>query len=170
MTSLHGPEPLIDALLAKLQGGLAERLAQINAEATDNIVLSTPQAADYYIAPIDQLPVAPAIIAAAGPAQWAEEGAHAFITSYDVTIYVLEEDPDRQVLARKLQRQVRAIIETVWDDEPREALANPDGGQSLVFRIRPRTTVPGRVFEPDSGDSWRAFYLVIFQASMFEGD
>lgn len=171
MTSIHGPEPLVDAIIAKLQSGLAERIAQINSEATDNIVIEAPQEVDYYTAPIDQLPNAPSIIVTAGPAQWVGEGTHSFEATYEVAVYVLEADPDRQVLARRLQRQARAIIEAVWDDTPREqaggVVAN---GQPLVWRVRPRTTTPGRAFEPGSDDSWREFYLVIFQASMFEGD
>ena len=170
MTSIHGPEPLVDAIIQKLKSGLAERIALINAEAADNIVVTTPQDVDYYTAPIDELPVAPAIIVYAGPATYAEEGSHSFITSYDICAYILEEDSDRQILGRRLQRQARAIIEALWDDEPREAISNPDSDIPLAYRIRPRTTAPGRVFEESATDSWRGFYLVIFQASMFEGD
>jgi hypothetical protein len=50
----------------------------------------------------------------AGPAQWTGEGSHSFSdVSYDVCVYILEEDLDRQVLGRRVQRQARAIIETL---------------------------------------------------------
>lgn len=171
MTSIQGPEVLVDACIAKLKAGLAERVAQINAEATDNIVVETTQDADFYTALIDLLPHAPSIIVWAGPAQYIEEGQHSFIVTYELCVYVLEEDLDRQILGRKLQRQARAITECLWDDAPKEqagtATAN---GQPAVWRCRPSRTVPSPLFSGEEPDSWRGYYLVIFQASMFEGD
>lgn len=172
MTSIQGPEVLVDACISKLKAGLAERVAQINAEAADNIVITTPQDADYYTALIDLLPHAPSIIVWAGPAQWTGEGSHSFIdVAYDLCVYVLEEDIDRQNLGRRLQRQARAITEVLWDDAPREqAGAIGPNGQPSVWRLRPRTTTPSPLFSGEEPDSWRGYYLVIFQASMFEGD
>lgn len=172
MTSIHGPEALVDACIAKLQAGIPTRIAAINAAATDGIVLDVPQNADYYTALIDQLPNAPSIIVYAGPAQWTGEGSHSFSdVAYDLCVYILEEDLDRQVLGRRLQRHQNAITECLWDDAPKEqAGATGANGQPIVWRLRPRTTTPSPLFSGEQADSWRGYYLVIFQASMFEGD
>ena len=107
-------------------------------------------------------PDTPALIIAEGPAQFAEEGPHTLLLNLEVGVWVLEADPDRQVLGKRLQRQTRAVIESLWDSVPFEQL------DSKAYRLFPTRTQPGRVFEPDQVDSWRGFYLTIFSVQQIE--
>lgn len=171
MANLKLGEQLVELVVAKLKAGMAARITTINADATlqayarGDFQLDTPKASSYYTSGLSTIPEAPAIIVAEAPAEFGEEGPHSFLTRTQIAVWILEQDPDRQRLGKKLQRQSRAVMETLWDDDPKEALVS--GG--WAFRIFPTRTQPGRVFEPTEEDSWRALYLVLFVVQAQEG-
>lgn len=155
-------EPLVEAMVEKLKLGMPARISQINAELTD-MVMAAPADGSYFTGRVLDFPLTPAVFVMEGPARFAPEGAHGLRTEFDILVYVGESDQNGQLLARRLQRQVRAVIETLWDDEPREALAGS------AYNLHPIRTTPGTVFEPSSTDtSWRAFYVVVFRAEQLE--
>jgi hypothetical protein len=162
--SLKLGEFAVEAVKAKLIANMDSRIAAINTDAsipTLDPPLVSPLA--YYTSGIESIPDAPAIIIADGPAQFGEEGPHTLILDpIEIGVWVLEADPDRQILGKRLQRQTRAVIESLWDSPPQEQL------NANAFRIFPTRTQPGRVFEPDQVDSWRGFYLTIFAVQQIE--
>jgi hypothetical protein len=162
--SLRLGEYAVEQVKAKLQANMPSRVAAINADATlppIDPLLAVPS--DYYTSGFESIPATPAIIIAEGPANFAEEGSHTLLLDpLEVGVWVLESDPDRQVLGKRLQRQTRAVIESLWDSVPQEQLS------PIAFRIFPLRTQPGRVFEPDQVDAWRGFYLTIFNVQQIE--
>lgn len=162
--SLKLGEYAVELVKAKLQLNMASRVAAINSDAT-LVTLPAPLAAPvaYYTSGLESIPDAPAIIIAEGPSNFAEEGSHTLLLDpIEIGVWVLEADPDRQILGKRLQRQTRAVIESLWDSSPLEQLT-PN-----AFRIMPTRTQPGRVFEPDQADAWRGFYLTIFNVQQIE--
>lgn len=173
MASVKGGEVLVDALVAKLKNGLGARIDTINSEYNDGIDLLTPTAGDYYTSGLSSIPRAPAVIVAEGPMQLNPdlESPHSFITDTALGVYVLDQDTDRQRLGKRLQRLARAVIETAWDDAPLEQLVAVNGprpNQVCAYRLMVQGTQPGRVFDPETDDSWRGFYLVTFRATQIE--
>jgi hypothetical protein len=172
--SLKLGEPLVEAVKAKLQANVAARIEAINNDAALPILtpsLKVPADVDYYTSGLAAIPRAPAYVIAEGPMEVSPdtEGPHSFISQTEIGVWILEEDKDRQLLGKRLQRQVRATMEALWDSAPQEALAKADGSP-LAFRLIPLRTQPGRVFDPDQQtEMWRGFYLTIYQVEQLEG-
>ena len=166
MTSLRLAEVIVEAVKAKLQQNMPNRVSEINQDQSLPQLapeLQIPDNSSYYTSGLAAIPITPALIVAEGPARFTDEGPHSFITQTNIMVWILEADPDRQKLGKRLQRQARAVIESVWDDSPQETLLGS------AFRIFPLRTVPGRVFEPEQDDTWRGFYAVEFIAQQTEG-
>jgi hypothetical protein len=156
-------EYTVELIKSKLQANMPSRVAAINSDGTLPALdppLSVPVA--YYTSGLESIPDSPALIIAEGPASFSEEGAHTLTLDIEVGVWVLEADPDRQLLGKRLQRQTRAVIESLWDSAPQEQLS------PIAYRMFPTRTQPGRVFEPDQVDAWRGFYLTIFNVQQIE--
>lgn len=156
-------EYTVELVKAKLQANMPARIAAINVDAS--LPTIDPQLSDqhtYYTSGLESIPATPALIIAEGPASFGEEGPHTLTLDLEIGVWVLEADPDRQVLGKRLQRQTRAVIESLYDASPQEQL------DSKAYRIFPTRTQPGRVFEPDQVDAWRGFYLTIFNVQQIE--
>jgi hypothetical protein len=171
VVSIKGGEVLVDALVAKLKAGIPARLNLINAEYDDGLSLDAPKA--FYTSGLSAIPEAPALIVAEGPMNVDPEleTPHGITTDTMLGVYILEQDPDRQLLGKRLQRQARAVQEAAWDDAPQEQLVavnGPRSGQVCAYKLMVEGTQPGRVFDPDTDDSWRGFYLVTFRATQLE--
>jgi hypothetical protein len=158
-------EYAVELAKAKLQANLPSRIAAINADPSLpplDPLLAVPET--YYTSGLQSIPATPAIIVVEGPASFAEEGPHTLLLDpLELGVWVLEGDPDRQALGKRLQRQTRAVIESLWDSPPLEQLS------PAAFRIMPQRTQPGRTFDPDQEtDAWRGFYLTIFSVQQIE--
>jgi len=157
-------EYAVELVKAKLQANMPTRIAAINTDPSLPVIdrlLEVPVA--YYTSGLESIPDSPALIIAEGPTNFTEEGPHTLMLDpIEIGVWVLESDPDRQQLGKRLQRQTRAVIESLWDTAPLEQL------DSKAFRIFPTRTQPGRVFEPDAADAWRGFYLTIFSVQQIE--
>ena len=169
--NFKGGEVLVDALVAKLRNGVQTRIDLINTEYGDEITLTPPL--DFYTSGLSAIPRAPALIVSEGPMQIDPEleSPPGFITDTALGVYVLEQDSDRQRLGKRLQRQIRAVIECAIFDEPTKALVAVNGprpNQVCAYRLMIQGTQPGRVFDPDTDDSYRGFYLVTFRATQVE--
>jgi hypothetical protein len=167
-TALKLGEVIVDAVIAKLANGIETRCAAVNQEKNDGVVVEAPhqifpfglpgplaQAPCYVVTEFGESPV------------YQEDGPHSFAFQDLVAVMIVEEDPDRERVGRKLLRQARAVIECLWDDEPREALAGS------AYTLRPFRHIPGPTFEPNPAESisaWRSHYIVVFQAVQQEGD
>jgi hypothetical protein len=162
-------ETIIDAAIAKLVNGAAARCAAVNAEKNDQITIEAPAQGDIipFGSPAGPLQKAPAyVVTTFGESPvYQAEGPHGFVYGEQLAVMILEEDPDRQRVGRKLLRQQRAVVETLWDDPPREAL---DGS---AYTLQPVRHVPGPTFEPTSDTSaWRSYLIQIFVAQQMEGE
>lgn len=166
MANLKLAEPILDAVVAKLQAGVGARIAAINALDTRGIIVKTPENGDYYVGGAGGgIPRAPAIIVTDSPSdgEAEAEGPHSFIWQGEISVFVVDEDTDRQVLGRKLMRLARAAAETLWDDNPKEALAG--SAYHLAF-VREE---PGPVAQPeDETQYWRSWRYVTFRCWQLE--
>ena len=158
-------EYAVELVKAKLQTNMATRIAVINTDPA-LVPIDPPLVvpAAYYTSGLQSIPDAPAIIIAEGPSAFSEEGPHTLkLDPVEIGVWVLDQDPDRQILGKRLQRQTRAVIESLWDTAPLEQL------DSKAYRIMPLRTQPGRVFDPEEKkDQWRGFYLTIFNVEQIE--
>ena len=185
MTTLKLGENLVDAMIAKLKAGLDARIDAINLEKADAITVEKPKktggasldGSSYYTGgagpaiPDDGIP---AIIVAEGIAEYQKEGPHAFDFKPLVFLRVIDQAPEREILDKKLKRLARCVIETLWDDAPKEALV-PAGSAAtaipLAYHLELYQSRPGPVSEPDiEVVHWRSHYDVIFRAVQSEGD
>jgi hypothetical protein len=161
--TLHHAEAVIDLVVAKLQAGLAARLATINATDTQGITITTPDQHDYYVGGVNDLARCPALIVTVGETLWAGEGAHSLIGDHEIIVFCIDEDTDRERLTRKLWRMSRAVTEVLWDDTPQEALS------TTAYMIRPDREEPGPTEQPDEHTAnWRSGRAVVFTASQSE--
>ena len=178
MTTLKLGEVVVDAMIAKLKAGLGTRIDTINtAHAGDAVPITVEKprttggpsidGSDYYTGGVNSIPDMgiPAIIVAEGMAEYAKEGPHAFDFMPLVLVRVIDQAPEREILDRKLKRLTRAVIETLWDDAPKEALTGS------AYHLALYQSRPGPVSEPDiEVTSWRSHYDIVFRAVQSEGD
>lgn len=165
MPTLKLGEVVVDAVLAKLQAGYANRVSEINAEKADAIVISAPDPSDFYFAGVSELPRAPAVIVTQLPTdgEHEPEGPHSFTWSGDIAVVAYDTDTDRSHLARRLQRHVRAIVEILWDDAPQEGLAGS------AFYVKFVRDDPGPVSSAqDTGSVWSGMHVAVFRCSQAE--
>lgn len=174
MTTLALSEQIIDGMIAKLQAGLGTRVATINAADTQGVTIAAP--ALFYVGGPDDgtAPTQPAIvlteIAAGGDETYGEEGPHSFIYQTDILVGVFDLSTSRQELARKLLRQARAVIEVIWDDEPKESVFVAGSATvKAADRAFPVRHVPGPVFEPNAESQWSGLYGVVFRCLQLNG-
>lgn len=163
--SLQLAEPIADAMIAKLQTGLGARIATINDADTNGITLAVPQLFFVGGTPDGLPPTQPAIVVTElpGDQDW-PESSHSFVYTTHFLVYVFELDHDRQVLGRRLWRQARAFTEVLWDDDPRQRLADIDA------YVMPKRVRPGPVFDPTEDKSmWSGLYGVVFKVQATNG-
>jgi hypothetical protein len=152
---------VIDAI-AKLKAGLPQRLAAINMEKADEIVLLAPEEYAYYEGRLAEPPGLPAVWVMEGATRFRQEGAHGLLTRTELIVFIGDSDETGPRLARRLYRMARGVIETLYDDEPRERLANS-------YNLTPLHTRPGTVYEPEARhDRWHGFYRIVFAVDQEE--
>ncbi len=174
--SLKLAEPLVEGVKAKLIANMAARVSAINGDTQIPALrqpLKAPKDDSYYTSGLSIMPPEqPSIVVAEGPMSINPDelsGPHELATTTEIRVFILEADPDRQQLGKRLTRQARAVIESVWDADPAERINGLDGG-TLSWRIVPFRTEPGPVYDPDQEVSFfRAWYLVSFLAEQIEG-
>lgn len=168
--ALRLEEVAIDAIIAKLQAGWGDRIGQINAEKNDGIVCLGPDASSFYPGKMREVPIWPACFVLPAPTKFNEQGAHSMTTKQQINVWVCENGESGPILARKLLRQVRAVIECLYDDAPQEA-AFVAGSSTKIgpYRLFPKETRPGAVFQQPQGDQpWKGSTMVVFTAEQEE--
>ena len=166
MANLKLREPIIDAVIAKLKAGYSGHVTTINYADTVGITIAAPADVDYYYGRARDIPRVPAIVVSGMPgSDFTEEGAHSFLFATLIAVIAIDEDQDVSRLARKLDRHERAILETLWDDAPQEALTGS------AYRLFPQEDTLSPVHEPRDGGSapYRSWVGVVFSATQTEG-
>lgn len=166
-------EVLTESMIAKLQQYMPGRAQAINQffGNQDITQIKAPANENYHGGRVSDVAVVPSIYVLEGPSKFAAEGQHGLMTETEMLVYIADADQTGPLLAKRLQRQCAAIIESLWDDEPKEALivqSGPFSGITSAFRLWPQRTIPGSVFEPDAEHEWKAFYTVVFNARQVE--
>lgn len=171
MTEFRGlGETIVDALIAKLQAGWGTRAGLISAEYDDDLTIEAPDLSSYHVGRQTEIALIPACFVLAGPASFVQEGPHGLISVHQINIHVVEQEQTGPRLARKLLRQTRALIECLYDDEPKEQafVANSETVIS-AYDLTPLRTIPGAVFQPDARfESWRGSLQTVFTAKQLE--
>lgn len=166
-----GPELIVDAAVAKLKANLPDRIATINSEATDGLVVDTPDDGRYFTSAKRLYPPGTCLVVfdgRTGRAAGRSEGAHQLMTDTLLGVYVITDDADEEHLDRKLKRLNAAAIEALLDGTPKEQLQAADG--SLVaWQIQYRESTPSPLFHPDGdGAPLRASRLTVFSVARLE--
>lgn len=170
MADLQLSELIIDAAVTKLNAGLAARIATINTEKNDDVVLTTPTVYPFGIAPP---PPGPLVIVTDGGSpegsQFAAEGPHSFAYDLQLVVLVKADDSNQASLSRRLLRYERAVIETLWDDAPREQLTVTVGAVTNRPYINPARVIPGPVFNAQNDESLLSSYrIAVFKVTKRE--
>lgn len=161
MTNMKLGEVVVADVIAKLKEYMPQRTTTINAEKSDAIQIVAPDEDAYFRGREINFPATPAIFVMEGPTRFHNEGSHGIISEMQVIVYIFESDQTGEQLAVRLQRQARAVIESLFDGDPKERTAN-------AFNVMPLRTVPGTVFQPEAATSWRGFYTVVFKVEQLE--
>jgi len=154
-------EVAVDDVIAKLKEYMPVRTTMINAEKADEIQIVAPDEINYFGGREADFPTTPAIFVMEGPSRFKQEGPRGLMSEMQVLVYVYDSDQSGQLLRRRLQRQARAVIESLFIEEPRERTANG-------FNLTPMKTIPGSVFKPEQQHEWRGFYVVVFKIEQLE--
>lgn len=155
-------EVACDDIITKLREYLPGRLAAINLEMQDDLVMIAPADTDYFPGRVGDFPRTPAVFVMEGPTKFKQEGSHGLLSEIRVLIYLFESGQTGPHLAVRLQRISRATIEALFLDEPRERTANG-------YNLAPVSTIPGDAFRPDSEhNDWRGYYTVVFKVEQLE--
>lgn len=156
-------EVVIDLMIAKLQAGLASRVATINTEKADGITITAPADSQIFLGFPDVEPSEPSIFLLELPgADYTEEGPHGFQFTTDIAVVVYDLESDRQRLGRKLLRQARAATEVLWDDSPAEKL------DATAFHLKVIRHDPGQIFPQQFQSHWTGVYGVVFRVWQIE--
>lgn len=154
-------EVAVEDVVAKLKEYMPQRTTTINAEKADEIQIVAPAEDGYFTGRSSDFPVTPAIFVMEGPTRFRQDGSHGLLSEIQVLVYVFESDQTGPLLARRLQRQARAVVEALFDDLPRERTANG-------YNLAPTKTIPGSVFQPEADHAWRGFYVIVFTVQQSE--
>jgi len=169
MNALRLEEITLQAVIAKLQAGWSQRIAQINEEKSDEVYCEPPLPESFYIGRMQMLDVFPACFVLPGPTAFREQGAHSMTTRQQVNIWVCERGESGPVLAKRLLRQVRAVIEVLYDDAPQEAAYVANTTTVGPYRLFPKETRPGAVFQQPEGEQpWKGATMIVFTAEQEE--
>jgi hypothetical protein len=164
-------EVIVDAVIAKLQAGWQARCDHINAQYADDLFITPPPGdGDYFKGRARDIFSIPSCFVLAGPATFQKQGPHALSSVYQINIFVVEQESTGPRVASKLLRQVRAVLECLYDDAPMEA-AYIAGQSSVIgpYEIFPLRTIPGPVFRPeDQVDAWRGTTQIVFSCKQEE--
>jgi hypothetical protein len=173
MADMKLGENVTEGVKAKLQAGWQTRADRINSQWGDDIVIAAPATDHFFGGRVQELPGCPACFVMEGQTTFQGEGSSSLISSPEVLVYIADEDFNGPRLAKRLQRQVRAVIECVYADAPVKQVVSvgPFAGeaQNSIFQVFPVRTVPGTVFQPSAEESWRGIYTVVFRAQQDEG-
>lgn len=172
MADLKLGENITDSVIAKLKAGWAARATRINSQFADEIIIAKPDDSLFFPGRVHNLPACPACFVMEGITTFQGEGATFLLSSMEVLVYVVDEDFDGPRLAKRLQRQVRAVIETIFADAPVKQVTSVGpwaAATNSIFQILPLRTIPGTVFQPEANDQWRASYTIVFRAQQDEG-
>lgn len=173
MTVFLGSEVITAAVKAKLQANMPTRVEAINVEKNDDVTVAVPDINRYFTAARRLIaPGGSAILIMDGPMTILRggEGFHSLSTVTKVGVWVMDEDADEERLSLRLLRLTRAVIESLWDGDPKEQLNYSDGTPQLAWKLWPEQTVPGTPYQPEGpGSNLREFYLTVFAASRLEG-
>ena len=169
--NLRLSEPLIEAVKQKLIDNMPGRLAVINNDPNLPTIAPIGEPQAFYTAPLNPMPPAmPAVIVTDGNMTIAPEteGPHSFISDWAIAVLVVDENADRQILGKRLQRLTRAVMESLWDSDPKE-MVNLADGSNEAFRVFPSGVIPGPMLtEPDRPDVTRSFYTSVFSCRLLE--
>jgi hypothetical protein len=154
-------EVICDEIVEKLRAGLPQRLAAIQMEKGNDLPVVAPADTSYFVGRLNDFPFSPAIFVMEGPTKFRQEGSHGLMSMSEILVYVYEAGANGPELARRLKRQVRAVIECLFNDEPAERLPT-------AYQITPSRTVPGPTFQPESQHEWRGWYVVAFDVKQLE--
>lgn len=154
-------ETAVKDIVAKLKLYMPAAVALVNGDRADGIEIVAPGEQDYYTARTADFQTAPAIFVMEGPTRFSQEGSHGLMSDIQVLIYVAESDITGELLAKRLQRQTAAVIDSLYNQEPREKTANG-------WDLQPWRTIPGSVFKPDADHDWRGFYVTVFKVKQLE--
>lgn len=162
MSDVPDIEPVIAALMARLQADLSAAIDAVNLEVTDGTLLEQPQQIVDHVPPIEVLLAFPTVAVAEGIGRWADDTGWESTGVHEVSIVCFLQASDQQTLVRQLRRMRRAILRTVMDGRVLEDAEDPS--RNRAWGVMLRQIAPG----PTLGDlqassvvSWMSWVRIV---------
>jgi hypothetical protein len=145
-------EPVIDALVARLNTDLAAQITAVNGEHSDSFTVETPAQVLDFVPPRSHLSKFPTIGVADGPSRFEDDIGGSATGRHEIMVLVFLQDEDQRGLARKLRRYSQAIVRTVLAGRN---LGSGAWGTGLVSVV-PGPTLGDHPENPRTFMSWTA--------------
>jgi hypothetical protein len=154
-------EPLVTALVARLRTDLPAKVAEINAAATDGIVLPLPDPSRIYAFPPqgELLTDVPVIGVQDFPSTFDDDIGSSVTGNHALGIVIWASDADQNTLAWKLRRYCQAVTTVALDQRK-----IGDAWGTLLRRVYPGPTIDAE----ENPRTWVSFAVVEISARRSE--
>lgn len=164
MSTVPDIEPVIAALLKRLNDDLPLAVTTVNAAVTDGTLIDYPCAILDYIPPVEVLLSFPTIGIGEGPDRIEDDTGHASTGLHELSIVTFVQADDQQTLVRRLRRMRRAVTTCVMDGRVLEDATDPS--RNRAWGVRYKQGIPG----PTLGDlnaeqitSWMSWQRIVIE-------
>lgn len=164
MSDVPDIEPVIAALMARLQDDLPAAIDAVNGEVTDGTLIDQPQQILDHIPPVEVLLSFPTVAVAEGPGRWADDIGAEATGLHELSVVCFLQASDQQTLVRQLRRYRRALLRTVMDGRVLPDAVDP--ARNRAWGVMLRSIAPG----PTLGDlsaqqvvSWMSWLRIVIE-------
>lgn len=162
MPDIPDIEPVIAALLNRLQTDLPPAVAAVNDEITDGTRIEHPCQILDHIPPIETLLSFPTVGIGEGAGRWQDDTGHEATGVHELSIIAFIQADDQQTLVRQLRRTRRALLRVILDGRVLEDATDPT--RNRAWGVMLKQVVPG----PTLGDrdaeqivSWMSWVRIV---------
>jgi hypothetical protein len=164
MIQIPDVEPVIAALLARLQTDLPPAVDAVNSEVTDGTLIEQPRQILDYIPPVEVLLDFPTIAIGEGPDRWFDDNGHEVTGHHEIAVMAFIQADDQQTLVRQLRRTRRALLTAIMSGRSLQDVEDPSRNRAWGILLKQGT--PG----PTLGDlnaeqivSWMSWTRVVIE-------
>ena len=143
-------EPVVDALVSRLNSNLAATITTVNGEHSDDYDLDNPEQVLDYIPPTSLLTAFPTIGIGDGPSRFEDDIGASATGVHQVMVVVYLQEAEQVALARKLRRYAVAIARVILEDRNRGS----DAWGTVLNRVDPGPTLADAPENPQTFMSW----------------
>ncbi len=157
-------EPVIAALLARIEDDLPLAVTAVNAAVTDGTLIEYPCQITDHVPPVELLLAFPAVGIGEGPGRWADDIGSEVTGTHELSVFAFVQASDQQTLVRQLRRTRKALLTVITDGRVLEDASDPTRNRAwgvIVKQIIPGPTL-GDV-ESSQVRSWMSWVRIVIE-------